>query len=599
MQFFQNNFKHTLFILLLGSFLLSSGCSTSSAKKANANTMVYDDEQSLYYSAPALTEEPSPVKYRPIEPDTLYALLTAEIAGHRKRFDIALDQYLQQAQSTKDADIAERTVRIALFMGSSHHALEGLNVWLEVEPENPILHQTAAQVLMESGDFKKALVHLQTLQTLTGISQYDFLAANAGHLSTVYQQELLKDLQAIKQEQPYNPSLLYAEGLMLQHLKQYQESYNAIEQALRAKPDMLSAALQKARVLALLERPEDALKWLTKLRKKHPNNKGVQVLSARILLEQQRYEEAHAAFNELHKNFPEDSNILLSLALLNDELGFKEEAKDGFYQLLANEEHLSEAHFYLGRLADDQGNIHEAISHFSQVAPSREFLAAQLRASYLIKNEFGLSVAQEFLQENTEHYPRYRNELFRIELELLIDAAEYQQAFELLNIALTQSPENIDLLYTRAMLGEKINDLSILENDLRSILSIQPNHTDALNALGYTLADRTDRYEEALELVQQAHLQKPNNPAIMDSLGWVYFRMGDFDKALPLLEKAFNIMADHEIAAHLGELLWITNKQGEAIKVWQRGLEDFPNSNTINSTLERLKIDTNDWNNED
>ena len=187
MQFFQINFKHALFTLLLGTFLISSGCSTYASKKNNADTMVYDDEQSLYYSAPSLTEDTPPVKYRPIEANTLSALLTAEMAGHRKRFDIALDQYLQQAQSTKDADIAERTVRIALFMGSSHHALEGLKVWLEVEPENPILHQTAAQVLMESGDFKQALVHLQKLQTLTGVSQYDFLAANAGHLAPAYQ----------------------------------------------------------------------------------------------------------------------------------------------------------------------------------------------------------------------------------------------------------------------------------------------------------------------------------------------------------------------------------------------------------------------------
>lgn len=599
MHFFQNTFKHSLLTLLLGSLLVSGGCSMNGAKKTDTNSTVYDEEQNLYYSNPELTEDTPPVKYRPIEAETLYALLTAEIAGHRKHFNIALDQYLHQAQSTKDADIAERTVRIALYMGSSHHALEGLKVWLEAEPENPILHQTAAQVLMESGDFKKALIHMQTLQALTGVSQYDFLAANAGHLSSTYQQELLNDLQVIKQDQPDNASLLYAEGLMLQHLQQYQASYNAIEQALQANPDLLSAALQKARVLAILDRSDDALKWLNKLRKKHPKNKGVQVLRARVLLEQQKYEAAHTAFNDLHKNFPEDSNILLSLALLNDELGYTEEAQDGFYQLLVNEEHLNEVHFYLGRLASNQGKTHEAINHFNQVAPSREFLAAQLQAAYLIKNEFGLSVAQEFIQENTELYPRYKNELFRIELELLIDEAEHLQAFELLNNALERAPESIDLLYTRAMLAEEINDLTLLENDLRTILSIQPNYTDALNALGYTLADRTDRHEEALALVQQAHQQKPNNPAIMDSLGWVYFRMGEFDKALPLLQKAFNIMPDHEIAAHLGELLWITDKPEQAIEVWQKGLENRPNSSTINSTLERLKINTDDWNNAD
>lgn len=595
MRFFKNSFKPSFVTLLLSITFITSGCSTYGSSKTSTDSVVYDEEHSLYYSAPEISEDKPAVKQRPIEADTLYALLTAEMAGHRKRFDVALDQYLQQAQHTKDADIAERTVRIALFMGSSHHALEGLKVWLEVEPDNPLLHQTAAQVLMETGDFKQALVHMQTLQTLTGISQYDFLAANAGRLPSNQQQELLEDLQAIKLEQPKNPSLLYAEGLMLQHLKQYPESYTAIEGALRLKPDLLSAALQKARVLVLLDKPNDALKWLAKLRKKHPDNKGVQVLRARILLEQQQYDKAHIAFKELHQNFPEDSNVLLSLALLNDELGYKQEAKDSFYQLIVNEEHLSEAHFYLGRLAEEEGNTHEAISHFSQVAPSREFLAAQLRAAYLIKNEFSLSIAQEFLHENSEHYPNYRNELTRIELELLINDAEYHQALTLLNDAIERMPESLDLLYTRAMLGEKINDIKLLEADLRTILNIQPNHIDALNALGYTLADRTERYDEALELIQQAYRQKPDSPAIMDSLGWVYFRMGDIDNALPLLQKAFDVYPDHEIAAHYGELLWLTEQHEKAIEVWQAGLKNNPKSTILYNTLERLKINTDDW----
>src|SRR5690554_8051778 len=128
---------------------------------------------------------------------------------------------------------------------------------------------------------------------------------------------------------------------MQQHLKQYQAAYDSIEQALKANPNLLSGSLQKARVLVLLDRSDDAIKWLAKLRKKHPNNKGVQVLNARILLEQHEYDKAHAAFNELHNNFPDDSNILLSLALLNDELGYPEEAKSSFYQL-RSEEHTSE-----------------------------------------------------------------------------------------------------------------------------------------------------------------------------------------------------------------------------------------------------------------
>jgi len=598
MRLFENSFKHASIALVIGLSLFTTGCSSLASKKVTDNTVVFDEEQSLYYSAPELSSEKPPVTYRPIEADTLNALLTAEIAGHRKRFDIALDQYLLQTQKTKDPDIAERTVRIALFMGSSHHALEALKVWIEVEPKNPILHQTAAQVLMESGDFKQALVHMQELQALTGTSQYDFLAANAGHLPSSYQQDLLTDLQIIKESQPNNASLLYAEGLMQQHLKQYQAAYDSIEQALKANPNLLSGSLQKARVLVLLDRSDDAIKWLAKLRKKHPNNKGVQVLNARILLEQHEYDKAHAAFNELHNNFPDDSNILLSLALLNDELGYPEEAKSSFYQLIINEEHLNEAHYYLGRLSEESGDTQEAISHYSQVAPSREFLAAQLKGAYLIHAEHGFLSAQEFLHDSSEQFPKHKTELMRIELELLINEGQYQDAYELISTVLEQLPNSTDLLYTRAMIGDKLDDLDILETDLRKILTLQPNHADALNALGYTLADRTDRLEEAHTLVLKAYQIKPNNPAIMDSLGWVHFRQGNYDEALPLLEEAFGSYPDHEIAAHLGELYWVTGKQKEAIEVWQAGLENNPDSKTIHSTLERLNVNIDDWHTE-
>lgn len=555
-----------------------------------------DEQQTLHYSTPELPVSQTTPHYRPMPADTLYSLLLAELAGQRQRYDVALDQYLRQASKTRDPDIAERAARIAQFVGSQPHAAAALTIWLEAEPDNPAAHQAAAQLEMEAGNFSAALRHLQHLQHLTGISQYDYLAANAGHLPAPQQQQLLHNLQQLRQQQPGNAALWFATGMLNQHLQQYDDALRDVNQALKLQPDMLSAALQKGRVLALLQRWDEALKWLSALRREHPQHKGIQVLQARILLEQRRMDEARDAFASLHQHFPDDTAILLSLALLDEETGNREQARDRFYQLLASQSHVSEAHFYLGRIADDEDDADTAINHFSQVGDSREYLPAQLRAAYLTQAAHGLDAARDYLQQQRQLHPRFRTELLRVEVELLSAEQQYPQALQLLTEALQETPDDTELLYTRAMIAERTADLPALERDLRRVLTLQPDNTEALNALGYALADRTDRWTEALPLIERALQLAPDNPAVIDSLGWVYFRMGQVDKALPLLQKAFSLMPDHEIAAHLGELLWITGDRQQAATVWQQGYEHTPDSDIINRTLERLQLTEDDLN---
>lgn len=579
---------------VLALSLVLAGCSSLAPSPNESDTVMHNEQHSVHYSVPTLPKEPEPTRYKPIPAETLFSLMAAEMAGQRQQYDVALENYLWQAKLTRDPDIAERAARIAQFVGSQRHAVEALTVWLEEDPENPAAHQTAAQLLMEVGDFQRALYHLERVQQLTGLSQYDYLASNAGPLSTEQKQDLLLALEQLKAQQPQNASLLFAIGLMHQHLEQYNAALDNTNRALKIQPTLLSASLQKARILALLNRQNEALKWLADLRKQHPNHKGIQILRARILLEQQRLTEARDAFYDLHKNFPEDTAILLSLALLNEEIGNYEEARSSFYQLLANGAHTNEAHFYLGRMDDTENNPLAAINHFSQVGASREYLPAQLRAGVLMHEVHGLEAAREYLTEQREQQPRYKLELIRIETELLLDSEQYDDAYALLTQALKEVPESIDLLYVRAMVSERQNNLPRLENDLRAVLALNPQHIEALNALGYALADRTDRWQEALDLIQQAYKLAPDNAAIIDSLGWVYFRLGDIDAAQPLLERAFELMKDHEVAAHLGELLWITGAKQRALSVWQQGFEHSPDSSIIQRTLERLNVPEDD-----
>ena len=178
--------------------------------------------------------------------------------------------------------------------------------------------------------------------------------------------------------------------------------------------------------------------------------------------------------------------------------------------------------------------------------------------------------------------------LYLLEADLLSKNDYIVAALALLNKALEEHETDINLLYSRAMISEKANDLASMENDLRTILGMEPDNAMVLNALGYTLVDRTDRYHEALELIKRANELKPNDPAITDSLGWAMFRLGNYQEAIRLLEKALADFPDHEVAAHLGEVLWYTGEHDRAREVWREALERRPDSKILKRVIERL-----------
>ncbi len=580
---------------LFSALIVLPGCASfGTSPAADQQQSVPTDNtqpQSIHYKTTPPTGTSAEPVYRPIPAATLYSLLVAEMAGQRQRFDISLYNYMDQARTTRDPAIAERAARIAQYVGSDTHAIEAVAIWLEEEPENPAAHQAAAQLLMEQGQFSQALEHLEILQDLAGISQFDYLAANAGQLPEEQQQALLAKFQLLSNKYPENASVWYARGIMEQHLRLYPEALLHIDEALKRNPAYLSAALQKARILVLLQRSDDAIDWLEDIHEDYPEHKGIQVLHARILLEQRKMDSARDAFAKLHKNFPEDSAILLSLALLEEELGQREQAREHLYQLLANQSHTDEAHFYLGKIAQEEEDYDTAIEQYAQVSSGREFLAAHLKASYLLNDTQGIDAARSYLNDLRGDFPQHSSELVRIEVDLLSAAGQPEDAMVLISQALSVAPEDINLLYTRAMLAERLGDLNKLEQDLRTVIRLRPDHAEALNALGYTLADRTDRWAEALPLIERALELTPENPAVIDSLGWIYFRMGNIERARPLLKKAFDMMKDHEIAAHYGELLWLSGDQNEARDIWLQGLEQTPESEIILRTLQRLDID--------
>ena len=546
---------------------------------------------------PQPAEEPEPVvpqkvvETRPIPAPTLYSLLVAEMAGQRQRYDVALFHYLDQARKTRDPNVAERALRIAQYVGASSFAAEASAIWLDVEPDDPGAVQAAAQVALGQKEFDRSLELYTRFYDMTGVAQFDFYAAALLPNDETVRSEQLTALEALSTSYPKQGNLLYGQALLLQSLGQDNDAIERIDQALKYDSGLLPAGVQKARILARNNRVEEAIDWLDDLLNDHPDNKQLAVLRARMLLQLGDIAEARDAFSDINAQYPNDQQIILSLALLEEELENYDAAKPLLRELLSKGDKQSEASYYLGRIAANENDPDLALNYYRQISDGREFLPAQLAAAQLLNDEQGVDAAISYLEERRDTYPQYAGQLRRLESDLLIKAGREKDAFESVSSALAAEPEDTNLRYTRAMLAERLGDMALLEQDLRRIIDQNPDHAEALNALGYSLANKTDRLDEAEPLIERAIELQPDNPAIIDSLGWLYFRQGKLNEAGPLLLDAWNRMNDHEIAAHLGEWYWVTGDTESARDIWAQGLDMTPDSDVINETLLRLGVD--------
>ena len=321
----------------------------------------------------------------------------------------------------------------------------------------------------------------------------------------------------------------------------------------------------------------------------NPEDKRLRLQYARLLTTSD-LAAAREQFEILSAQSPRDGDLLLSLALINREIGDDLAAKAYLGQMLALEQRVDEAHYYLGRIAENEGDAQSALSHYRQVEEGREYLQANSRIGHILIAAGQLEKNHAWFNQQRAEKPLGREQLYGLEADLLIQAGATTEAMQVLNQALAEIPETTSLLYARSMLAEQQDDLVQMEADLRAIIANEPDNSTALNALGYSLANRTERYDEALALISQALALEPDEPAILDSMGWVLYRKGRYEEALDYLTRAYAEFPDPEVAAHLGEVLWVNGDTDAATQVWQGALLKDPNHKILLSTLERLGI---------
>jgi len=311
---------------------------------------------------------------------------------------------------------------------------------------------------------------------------------------------------------------------------------------------------------------------------------------ARTLVSAGQFPEAHAEFTRLTRDFPRNAEVSFAAGLLSLQMGDVAAAHALLTQTLEYGPRESDAvYYYLGQIAEQMKQVDEAAAAYAHVKSGNYLVSARVRQATLLAHADKLDAALTLLAGTTGENAAQNVRLVQARAELLRQAKRHTEEFAVLDEGLKRFPESPDLLYDRAMAAEKIDRLDVLEADLRRVMVLRPDDAQAYNALGYTLADRTDRLAEALVLIERALALAPEDPFILDSMGWAQFRMGNLSRAQDYLERAFKLRTDPEIAAHLGEVLWARGQRDEAGRVWQSSLQIHPQNEVLLETLRRLK----------
>ena len=563
---------------LLLAFALLQGCQSWPPKEQATPAP-------LAQAAPA--PDQTPKVYGSFSEETVFSLLSAELAGQRDRFDLALGNYVTQARKTQDPGISERAFRIAEYLGADQSALETALLWAKNAPADLDAQRAAAIQLARNGKYDESLVYMEKVLQGQGDTHFDFLALSAADTDESTRRGLLQSFDRLLGKYPGNGQLIFGKALLMQQDGNTEGALGLLEDN-PAQEGEIAPILLRARLLAALDRGSEAMPLLEKNLQKIPDDKRLRLTYARMLVEQNRMDDAKVQFAILVQQYPDDDELRYSLALVCLEGKAWDEAYNYLQQLVERGSHVDSAHLNLGRIAEERGDPQAALDEYAQVGIGTDYLPAQLRQADILIANGRADEASRRLAEARGAQPDYAIQLYLIEAETLANNDKTQSAWLVLQNAIKQNPDDLNLLYTRSMLAEKRNDLVQMEKDLRAILAREPDNAMALNALGYTLSDRTTRFEEARVLIERAHQINPEDPAVLDSLGWVNYRLGNLDDAERYLRSALERFPDHEVAAHLGEVLWANGKQREARKIWGKALQEQPDSPILRSTILRL-----------
>ena len=601
--------KNTLLIVTLP--ILLSACATHTVQPAqpvtaSGPTVVASTEESVVKkaSAPSPHRRPGASEQKPEDPlpsveltdELMYKLVTSEIAFQRGDWQTAYVTILSIAQETRDPRLARRAAEIALSAKQADEALSAVRLWRTLSPDSDEATQYLLSFIILSDKLEEAQPILEQRlkdarpQTRGLLAfQMQRLLARAKDKSAAFSmlERILQPYLDLPEARLALAQAAYANG-------DTQRARVEAETALKAKPDSELA------ILALVQVTPDkaeSLKLLGDFVARHPKARDARMAYARMLIEQKQYAKARTEFEALLKDQPQDLTSLYALGVLgmqSNDLKSAEHYLTTYLNLLSakpdDERDPAQALLLLAQIAEERKDSDAVLKWLAQIEPGEAYLNAQVKRAQVIAKRGDMAGARKLLRELSVSGDREEAQLVIAEGQLLRDANQLQEAMNVFKAGVARFPANTDLLYDYAMVAEKSGQWDVMESALRKIMELAPNNQHAYNALGYSLAERNIRLQEALALVDKALKLAPDDPFIMDSMGWVQFRLGNLKEAETLLRRAYDLRPDVEIAAHLGEVLWVKGQKEDAQRLWRDAQTKDPQNDTLKSTLARLNV---------
>lgn len=566
-----------------------------------------------------------------LTPRILYGTLLAEIAARRGNLLLATTLYADLAKSTHDPRIAKRATEFGLYARQTKFALESARIWVDADPVSLEARLNFGRLLLEAnrpdeamaqlsqvlvdrndkpgsddsddpnnlGDEKPkaAVININEGESGASASPSDEPPSLSDRITQVYlllsqQKDKLASARLFEQLTIPHENIgraQYLRAISWIAAKDEVRALDAIDRAMTLKPAWADPVLLKARLQLRISSTQSE-QTLKDFLAKHPESSEVRLAYARSLISDKHYEAARREYDQLLTVTPDDGEVLYASALLAMQIDDFPVAERHMKRLLAlgigNPDLLR---FYLGRMAEDAKQPDQAIAWYIQVAPGEQYLPALSRAATLRANVGHLDDGRALLQKAAAAHPQEQVVLLIAESQLLVDAGQVTEAYALLNKQLAHQPDQPELLYESALLAEKLGRLDVMEHNLRRLIRVKPDDAHAYNALGYSLLDHGQRLDEAAQLIDKGLALSPDDAFIIDSKGWLLYKRGENGAALSTLQKAYALRPDPEIAAHLGEVLWVSGKPVEATQVWEEALKARAGNRLLQETFRKFK----------
>ena len=530
-------------------------------------------------------------------------ILAAEFSLQNGDLVTAASTYFEVAKRSQDAKVAERAVELLMRSRRLDDAKEIAALWQEADTSAARPHQVALALALTSADEARALSAVKRIAALPEATRAEAIVDAGRQLAQHRDRDFSVKLASVFTEQlPTLAEAQYALAVASTGTSNSRlgEALIAIDRALAIKPNWPQAVAVKSRLLLakavlakapLAEVGADAVALLEAAIIANPDARELRLLLARTMFDLEKFVDARKRFLTLAEDGKEDSDEMRLAATLSSFQGQDwEVAEREFLEALAAERGEPAAIlYYLARISESKKEWGAAVERYVQVPRGERYWESQLRIAGALAQDKRLLQAMGHLSALKPATPLEQLTLAQTESTLWRDAGDNVKAFAALDAALVGDADNADLLYETAMLAERIDRLDEAEKRLRRVIVLQPERAHAYNALGYSFADRNVNLDEARTLIDKAHALAPDDPAILDSMGWVAFRQARLTAAEGYLRRAIEKFQDGEIAAHLGEVLWAQGRKDDARAVWQKQLAAQPDSDILRKTMARFE----------